>query len=115
MSPAGVPILFAPKKDSKLRLCIDYKGLNKVTQKNQYLIPLINEILDRVVGAKIYTKMDLQNAYHRIHIRKGDKWKTAFHTHYGYFEYLVMLFGLANAPATFQAYINQVMIGLLDV
>src|SRR5947199_6583227 len=73
MSPAGAPILFAPKKDGELRLCIDYRGLNKVTWKNRYLIPLINEILDRVVGTKIYTKLDLWNAYQRICIRKGDE------------------------------------------
>src|SRR5438034_10989109 len=106
MSPAGVPILFASKKDGELRLCIDYRGLNKVTWKNRYLIPLINKILDRVVSAKIYTKLDLQNAYQRICIRKGDEWKTAFRTRYGHFEYLVLPFGLANALATFQAYIN---------
>ena len=114
-SPAGAPILFAPKKDGKLRLCVDYRGLNKVTRKNRYPIPLINEIIDRVVGAKIYTKLDLRNAYHRIRIRKGDEWKTAFRTRYGHFEYLVMPFGLANALATFQAYINRAMAGLLDV
>ena len=73
MSLAKVPILFAPKKDGKLRLCIDYRGLNKVTQKNQYLIPLINEIIDRVVSAKIYTKLDLWNAYYRICIKKSDE------------------------------------------
>src|SRR6266480_7548491 len=82
-SPAGAPILFAPKKDGELRLCVDYRGLNKVTRKNRYLIPLINEIMDRVVGAKIYTKLDLWNVYCRIHIRKGNEWKTAFCTHYG--------------------------------
>jgi len=68
-----------------------------------------------VVGAKIYTKLDLQNAYQRIRIRKGDEWKTAFRTRYGHFEYLVLPFGLANALATFQAYINQAIAGLLDV
>ena len=106
MSLVGALILFVPKKDSELRLYINYRGLNKVTWKNQYLIPLINEILDRVVGVKIYTKLDLQNAYQRIRIRKGDEWKTAFRMRYGHFEYLVLPFGLANAPATFQAYIN---------
>src|SRR5205809_3388597 len=115
MSPAGAPILFAPKKDGELRLCIDYRGLNKVTWKNRYPIPLINEILDRVVSAKIYTKLDLWNTYQRIHIRKGNEWKTAFCMHYSHFEYLVLLFGLANALATFQAYINRAIAGLLDV
>ena len=114
-SPAGVPILFALKKDDELRLYIDYRDLNKVTQKNRYPIPLINEILDRVVGAKIYTKLDLRNAYQRICIRKGNEWKTAFHMYYSHFKYLVLPFGLTNALATFQAYINQAMAGLLDV
>ena len=106
MSPAGVPILFASKKDGELRLCIDYRGLNKVTWKNRYLIPLINEIIDRVVSTKIYMKLNLQNTYYRICIRKSNEWKTAFHMHYGHFKYLIILFGLANTLATFQTYIN---------
>ena len=79
-SPAGAPILFTPKKDGELRLCVNYCGLNKVTIKNRYLLPLIGEIIDRLSGARIYTKLDLRNAYHRIRIREGNKWKTAFHT-----------------------------------
>jgi len=114
-SPAGAPILFVPKKDGGLRLCVDYRGLNKVTKKNRYPLPLISETLDRLVGAKVFTKLDLKDAYHRLRIREGDEWKTAFRTRYGHFEYLVMPFGLANAPATFQAYINHAMVGLLDV
>jgi hypothetical protein len=114
-SPAGAPILFTPKKDGELRLCVDYRALNKLTIKNRYPLPLIGEILDRLVGAKVFTKLDLRNAYHRIRIREGDEWKTAFRTRYGHFEYLVMPFGLANAPATFQAYINQALIGLVDI
>ena len=113
-SPAGAPILFVPKKDGTLRLCVDYRGLNAVTVKNRYPLPLITEILDRLVGAKFYTKLDLRDAYHRIRIRVGDEWKTAFRTRYGHFEYRVMPFGLTNAPATFQAYINTAMHGLLD-
>jgi hypothetical protein len=113
-SPAGAPILFVPKKDGTLRLCVDYRGLNRVTKKNRYPLPLINETMDRLVGAKIFTKLDLKDAYHRLRIKKGDEWKTAFRTRYGHFEYLVMPFGLANAPATFQAYINQALQGHLD-
>ncbi len=105
-SPAGAPILFVPKKDGGLRLCVDYRGLNKVTVKNRYPLPLIGEILDCLVGAKRYTKLDLKDAYYRIRIRKSDRWKTAFRTRYGHFEYQVMPFGLTNAPATFQSYIN---------
>ena len=113
-SPAGAPILFVPKKDGGLRLCVDYRGLNKVTVKNRHPLPLISETLDRLNGAKQFTKLDLKDAYHRIRIRRGDEWKTAFRTRYGHFEYLVMPFGLTNAPATFQAYINKSLIGLID-
>ena len=113
-SPAGAPILFVPKKDGELRLCVDYRGLNAITVKNRYPIPLVTEILDRFVGAKYFTKLDLKDAYHRIRIRTGDEWKTAFRTRYGHFEYQVMPFGLANAPATFQAYVNKAMSNLLD-
>ena len=115
ISPAGAPILFVPKKDGKLRLCVDYRGLNAVTIKNRTPLPLIGETLERLGRAKVFTKLDLKDAYHRIRIRKGDEWKTAFRTRYGHFEYLVMPFGLSNAPATFKAYINQALIGLVDV
>ena len=72
-SPAGAPILFVPKKDKELRLCVDYRGLNKLTIKNRYPLPLICEILDRLAGAKVYTKLDFKDAYHRIRIRRGDE------------------------------------------
>jgi hypothetical protein len=114
-SPAGAPILFIPKPDGSLRLCVDYRALNKITIKNRYPLPLISEIIDRLAGAKIYTKLDLRDAYHSIRIRSGDEWKTAFRTRYGHYEYTVMPFGLTNAPATFQAYVNEALVGLLDV
>lgn len=101
ISPAGAPILFVPKKDRGLRLCVDYRGLNAVTIRNRTPLPLISETLDRLRRSKIFTKLDLKDAYHRIRIRGGDEWKTAFCTRYGHFEYLVMPFGLSNAPATF--------------
>jgi len=78
-------------------------------------LPLITETLDRLARSKVFSKIDLKDAYHRICIRKGDKWKTAFRTRYGHFEYLVMPFGLTNAPATFQAYINRALAGIVDV
>ena len=115
VSPAGAPILFVPKKDGGLRLCVDYRGLNKVTKKNRHALPLISETLDRLNGAKRFTKLDLKDAYHRIRIKEGDEWKTAFRSRYGHFEYLVMPFGLTNAPATFQAYINKSLYGIVDV
>jgi len=115
-SEAGAPILFVPKKGGgKPRLCVDYRGLNKITKKNRCAIPLIGEILDRLANAKWFTKLDLKDAYHRIRIKCGDEWKTAFRTKYGLYEYLVLPFGLTNAPATFQAYINRTLTNLVDV
>jgi hypothetical protein len=114
-SSAGAPILFVKKKDGSLRLCVDYRGLNKITIKNRHPLPLITESLERLAAAKYYTKLDVREAYHRIRIREGDEWKTAFRTRYGHFEYMVMPFGLTNAPAQFQAYINETLAGLVDV
>jgi RNase H-like domain found in reverse transcriptase/Reverse transcriptase (RNA-dependent DNA polymerase) len=114
LSPAGAPILFVVKPDGSMRLCVDYRGLNKITVKNRYPLPLLAEILDRLGGACVFTKLDLRDAYHRIPIAKEDIWKTAFRTRYGHFEYAVMPFGLTNAPATFQASVNEALRGLLD-
>ena len=100
-SPAASPILFILKKDGGLRLYMDYRGLNKITIKNRYPLPLMGEILDRVNGARVFSKINLKDAYYRIRIRLGDEWKTAFRTRYGHYEYLVMPFRLTNAPAAF--------------
>ena len=108
-SPARAPILFNWKPDRSLRFCVDYRGLNNITIKNRYLLPLIGELLDRLGRAKWFTQLDLMNAYHWMRIRKGDKWKTAFRTRYGHFEYQVMPFGLSNAPTTFQGYVNKIL------
>lgn len=113
-SPAGAPILFAKKKDGSLRLCVDYRALNNITIKNRHPLPLIQESLERLGNARIYTRLDLREAYHRLRIKKGDEWKTAFRTRYGHFEYLVVPFGLTNAPAAFQAYINRALSDLVD-
>src|SRR5690606_1713953 len=113
-SPCAAPILFAKKKDGTLRLCIDYRALNKITVKNRYPLLLIGETLDQLKGAKYFTKLDLCGAYNLIRIAKGDEWKTAFRTRYGLFEYLVMPFGLTNAPATFQTYMNDTLREYLD-
>jgi RNase H-like domain found in reverse transcriptase/Reverse transcriptase (RNA-dependent DNA polymerase)/Integrase zinc binding domain/Chromo (CHRromatin Organisation MOdifier) domain/Integrase core domain len=113
-SPAASPILFVKKKDGSLRLCVDYRELNKQTIKNRYPLPLISEMLDRISGARIFTKLDLRDAYNLIRIRKGDEYKTAFRTRYGQFEYRVMPFGLTNAPATFQAYMDECLGPYLD-
>ena len=113
-SPAGAPILFTPKKDGGLRLCVDYRGLNAVTIKNRYPLPLITEIMDRVTGANYFSKIDLKDAYYRLRIKAGDEWKTAFRTRYGHYEFLVVPMGLTNSPAVFQAYINKALRGLVD-
>jgi len=113
-SPAGAPILFVKKKDGSLRLCVDYRKLNDITIRNSYPLPLISDLLDRVRNAKIFTKLDLKSAYNLVRIKAGDEFKTAFRTRYGHYEYLVMPFGLKNAPATFQHFINDVLSDYLD-
>ena len=114
ISPAGAPIVFIPKKNGTLRLCVDYRGLNSITIKNRYPIPLVSELLDRLKGAKVFSKIDLTDAYYRIRIREGDEWKTAFRTRYGHYEFLVMPMGLTNSPATFQSYVNRALRGYID-
>jgi len=96
------PIVFVKKKDGKLRLCADYRALNEVTKKDRHSLPLISEALDRLGRAKYFTKLYIKDAYHKIRIREGDEWKTTFSTKLGTDEYLVMPFGLCNAPAAFQ-------------
>jgi hypothetical protein len=115
-SPAGAPILFVPKKEGRgLRLCVDYRGLNRVTIMNRYPLPLMDELRDRVAGSKIFSKIDLKSAYNLVRIKPGDEWKTAFRTRYGHYECLVMPFGLANAPATFQTMIQDILRDLIDM
>ena len=94
---------------------MDYWGLNNLTIKNRYPLPLIGESLDRLGRAKRFTQLDLTSAYHRMRIKEGDEWKTAFRTRYGHFEYQVMPFGLSNAPASFQGYINKILAEKLDI
>uniref|UniRef100_A0A146SAR5 Gypsy retrotransposon integrase-like protein 1 n=1 Tax=Fundulus heteroclitus TaxID=8078 RepID=A0A146SAR5_FUNHE len=108
-SPAGAGFFFVGKKDGSLRPCIDYRGLNNISVKNRYPIPLMNSAFDQVQRAKVFTKLDLRNAYHLVRIREGDEWKTAFNTPTGHYEYLVMPFGLTNAPAVFQNLVNEVL------
>ena len=100
-SPAGAPILFVKKKDGSLRMCVDYRGLNKVTKKNRYPLPLISGLLEQLGCARIFTKIDLRGAYNLVRIKEGDEWKTVFRTRYGHFKYNVMSFGLTNAPVVF--------------
>lgn len=113
-SPAGAPILFAKKKDGSLRLCVDYRGLNKITRKNRYPLPLIGELLDQLRDARVFTKLDLRVGYNNVRIAAGHEWKTAFRTRYGSFEYLVMPFGMTNSPATFQHFMNDIFRDMAD-
>lgn len=94
-SPCGAPVLFVKQKDSSLHLCVDYHGLNKLTQKDKYSIPLLANLLDASKKAQIYSKIDLKNAYYLVYIAEADEWKSTFHTRYGSFEWLVMPFGLS--------------------
>lgn len=114
-SPAGAGFFFVSKKDGGLRPCIDYRGLNKITVRNRYPLPLISTAFDLLQGATIFSKLDLRNAYHLIRIKEGDEWKTAFNTPSGHYEYQVMPFGLTNAPAVFQALINDVLRDMINV
>jgi len=114
-SPAGAPVLFVKKSDGSLRLCVDYRGLNEITVKNRYPLPLIQETLTRLSKARWFTKLDLRGAYNLVRIAEGEEWKTAFRTRYGHFEYNVMPFGLTNAPASFQHFINDTLRDFLDV
>jgi len=114
-SAHGAPVLFVRKKDGSLRLCVDYRGLNKISKKDRYPLPLISDLLDSPSKAKIYSKIDLRHAYHLVRIAEGDEWKTAFRTRYGSFEWNVMPFGLTNAPAAFQRFVNSILSDMLDV
>ncbi|KAK3511440.1 hypothetical protein QTP70_008676 [Hemibagrus guttatus] len=112
-SPAAAGFFFVGKKDGGLRPCIDYRGLNAVTIRYPYPLPLVPAALEQLRGARVFTKLDLRSAYNLVRIREGDEWKTAFHTTHGHYEYCVMPFGLTNAPAVFQALINEVFRDLL--
>jgi hypothetical protein len=114
-SPHGAPILFFKKKDGSLQLCVDFRGLNKISRKDRYPLPLISDLLDSPGKARIYTKIDLRHAYHLVRIRDGNEPKTDFRTKWGSFEWLVMPEGLSNAPAAFQRFMNDIFADMLDV
>ena len=112
--PWGAPVLFAKKRDKTLRLCVDYRQLNRATIKNRYPLPHIDDLFDQLRGAWVYSKIDLCTDYHQLRVRVADIPKKAFRTRYGHFEFIVMLFGLTKAPATFMDPMHRVFQPYLD-
>jgi hypothetical protein len=113
-SPWATPVLFVEKKDGTKRMCIDYKSLNEVTVKNKYPLPRIEDLFDQLRGASVFSKIDLRSGYHHLRIRPSDIPKTAFITKYGLYEFMVMSFGLTNAPEYFMYLMNSVFMDYLD-
>ncbi len=107
-SPYGALVLFVHKKDGTLKMCVDYRALNKVIVKNRYPLPWIDDLFDRLSGAKVFSRIDLRSGYYQIQIAQGDEEKTACRTRYGSYEFLVMPFGLTNALATFCTLMNDI-------
>lgn len=113
-SPFGAPILFVRKENGTLRMCVDYRGLNLITKRNLYALPRIDELLEGLACAKFFSKLDLASGYHQVHIALEDIEKTTFNSQYGHYEWLVISFGMTNAPATFQDLMNSVFQDMLS-
>ncbi|KAL4028696.1 hypothetical protein IC575_011906 [Cucumis melo] len=114
VSPWGAPVLLVKKKDGSMRLCIDYKELNKVTVKNRYPLPRIDDLFNQLQGATVFSKIDLRSGYHWLRTRDSDIPKTAFHSRYEHYEFIVMSFGLTNSPAVFIDMMYSVFKDFLD-
>jgi len=113
-SPWGAPVLLVKKKDGSIRLCVDYKQLNKLTIKNKYPLPRIDDLMDQLHGASVFSKIDLQSGYHQILVKVEDVEKTTFRSRYGHYEYVVMPFGVTNAQTLFMDYMNWIFRPFLD-
>jgi len=114
VSPWGALVLLVKKKDGSMRLCVDYRQLNKVTIKSRYPLPRIGDLMDQLVGAEVFSKIDLRSGYHQLRVKAEDISKTAFRTRYGHYEYFVMPFGVTNVLGVFMEYMNRILHPFLD-